>query len=265
MNPNIKTNTNTNTNSNHGGAEYPTQEDKALAEARASYFTASVGTLQQKLDSPMKYMTRQHLAKLLCYSEVFRATSGVSGSILECGVYFGNGLLTWAKLSAALEPYNYNCKVIGFDTFAGNTQPTEEDATLLTGLHNRKGGYSTHDMIQADLHDAINVFDSDRPLNRFQKLELVQGDLSTTSRYYVDTHPELLVRILSLSVNLYEPTREALKAFMPRIPKGGAIVLFTLNNALYPGATTALLHSIELQNVRVITPPYYPNFNYILL
>ena len=43
------------------------------------------------------------------------------GDIVEAGVYYGSGLMGWANILASLEPYNYQCKIIGFDTFKGST------------------------------------------------------------------------------------------------------------------------------------------------
>ena len=74
-----------------------------------------------------------------------------------------------------------------------------------------------------------------RPINQFEKIELIRGDLRKTAHDYVNQHQNLIVRILSLSVNLYEPTKSALKAFLTRMPKGSIIVPFTLNVEMYPG------------------------------
>ena len=38
---------------------------------------------------------------------------------MECGVFNGAGLFTWASLSEIYEPINHSRKIIGFDTFEG--------------------------------------------------------------------------------------------------------------------------------------------------
>ena len=43
----------------------------------------------------------------------------IEGSIVECGVWNGAGLLSYAKLVEIFEPYSIKRKVIGFDTFEG--------------------------------------------------------------------------------------------------------------------------------------------------
>ncbi len=72
-----------------------------------------------KLRNFTKYVRRQDIARFLCRFEIFKRQLEVKGSIVECGVHHGGGVMTWAQISATLEPYNYHRKIIGFDTFAG--------------------------------------------------------------------------------------------------------------------------------------------------
>ena len=44
------------------------------------------------------------LQKILARYELFKLALPVKGSIVECGVFRGFGLMTWAHLSAVLEP-----------------------------------------------------------------------------------------------------------------------------------------------------------------
>jgi hypothetical protein len=103
------------------------KSQRKTEESRVEYFESGVGNTSDKLNSLSRFMSRQNMAKLLCYYELIQATKGVCGSILECGVYFGNGLMYYALITAALEPFNYQCKIIGFDTFAGDTVPADID------------------------------------------------------------------------------------------------------------------------------------------
>ena len=47
---------------------------------------------------------------------MFKEILNVHG-IVECGVLYGNGTMTFAHLSSILEPVNFTRKIIGFDTF----------------------------------------------------------------------------------------------------------------------------------------------------
>ena len=63
---------------------------------------------------------RRHLARFIVRYELFKKILDVKGSIVECGVHYGGGVLAWAKLSSIFEPYALNRKIIGFDTFEGS-------------------------------------------------------------------------------------------------------------------------------------------------
>ncbi|REL34808.1 TylF/MycF/NovP-related O-methyltransferase [Thalassotalea euphylliae] len=248
-----------------GGSEFSTNQQQSINERKIDYFESSLGSSIDKQQSLMRYMSRQDLAKLLCYADIYNMTSGIAGNIVECGVYYGNGLMTFAKLCASLEPYNYNCKVIGFDTFEGNQSISEKDhlSKSESGLHTFEGGYeaNTYD----DLKRCIEIFDMDRPLNQFPKVELVKGNICQTAPEYIENNQQTLVRILSLTMNLYEPTKAALKAFLPRMSKGSVIMPFTLNSDLYPGMTLSILDELNIKDYQVKTMPNYPNVNYIVL
>ena len=43
----------------------------------------------------------------------------INGSIVECGTHRCNSTFLYYHLSSIIEPYNYNRKIIGFDTFEG--------------------------------------------------------------------------------------------------------------------------------------------------
>ncbi len=66
-------------------------------------------------------------------------------------------------------------------------------------------------------------------------------------------------------MNLYEPTKAALKAFLPRMPNGSVIASFSLNEDAYPGMTLAILEEVGIRGYKLRTPAHYPNFSYIVL
>lgn len=220
-----------------GNSPLSTDAQRDLEHQRVAYFTEGIGTISDKLNSMTRFVSRQNMAKYLCYHEVFRETRGVVGSILECGVYFGNGMMTYALLAAALEPYNYQCRIIGFDTFTGDAGVTDHDRSN-PFFERDEGDYLARSY--EDLQRAIAIYDHDRPLNHLSKIELVRGDLRTTAGDYLKRNPALTVRILHLAVNLYEPTRAALKAFLPRIPKGGIVAVHGINYSA-EGAVQAIV------------------------
>ena len=94
----------------------PRTQTRTDLDARAvleEYFSSSPGSLTEKLENFAKYVPRQNLARFLARYELFRLIKEVQGSVVECGVLFGGGLLSFAKLSAILEPYNFQRRIIG--------------------------------------------------------------------------------------------------------------------------------------------------------
>lgn len=225
-------------------------------------FSNSTGTAAEKFDAFPKFATRQALAKFLARYEIFKRILNVNGSIIECGVLHGGGLLTYAKLSSILEPTNHTRKIIGFDSFEGFPSVHEKDR-VGDSSHLRVGGLSgsTLDEVEA----AVRIYDLNRPLSHIPKVELVKGDLVETAPRYVKDNPHLVVAMLYLDVDLYEPTYAALKTFLPRMPKGAVVVFDQLNAKIFPGETIAVDEVMGLKNIRIERFPFdsYVSFSVI--
>ena len=93
--------------------------DYTQRAAIEDYFAESIGSFNEKLENFTKYVPRQTLARFMARYEIFKLIQDVQGSIVECGVQFGGGLMSFAKISAIMEPYNFQRRIIGFDTFSG--------------------------------------------------------------------------------------------------------------------------------------------------
>ena len=216
--------------------------------ALENYFATSIGTHVEKLQNFAKYVPRQMLTRFLSRYEIFKQVLHVQGSIVECGVLFGGGLMTWAQLSAILEPLNYQRKIIGFDTFAGFPSLRKEDQTGTSEL-SRPGGLAVDS--HADLQQCVELYDMNRPLGHLGKVELVKGDICETVPEYLRGHPHTVVSLLYLDVDVFEPTAVALRNFVPRMPKGAIIGFDELNSPLWPGETIAVIEELGLSRLRL--------------
>ncbi|MDD3465769.1 MAG: macrocin O-methyltransferase [Campylobacterales bacterium] len=206
-----------------------------------------------------RFKSRQNFAKDLCYYELVKQTKGVAGDIFECGVYYGNSLMNYANLSVALEPYNYQCKIVGFDTFEGGVGISSKD--LNNPYFERKDGEYYADSYE-DLQQSIEIFDLDRPLNHLEKVRLIKGDIRVEGEKYLINNPQTVIRILSLTMNFYEPTKFALENFYPRLAVGGILVINGLNHAA--GATVALNEFLGIGSSRIKVFDFYPNITYMI-
>lgn len=234
-----------------------TPKQKEIELQRTEYFENSVGSLSDKLNSLSRYKSRQNFAKDICYYELIKMTKNVLGNIIECGVYFGNSLMNYANYSVALEPYNYQCKIIGFDTFSGGVGVSAKDN------HNysfkREDGEYNADSFE-DLGRSIEIFNMDRPVSNLEKIYLIKGDIRETSKEYIAQNPQTTIRILNLTMNYYEPTLAALQNFYPCVSKGGIVVINGLNYA--SGCSQALNEYLGVNNVELKTFDFYPNISY---
>jgi len=129
--------------------------------------------------------------------------------------------------------------------------PSLSDRDTKTGgsEHLRIGGLigSPYESLQ----QAIKVYDMNRPVAHICKVELVKGDLRETAPRYIKANPHLVVSLLYLDIDLYEPTKKALEVFVPRMPKGAIIGFDELNANIFPGETQAVLETLGLRNLEI--------------
>jgi hypothetical protein len=67
----------------------------------------------------------------------------------------------------------------------------------------------------------------------------------------VAEHPHLVVSLLFLDLDLFEPTKAALEHFLPRMPRGAVIAFDELDNPMWPGETLALHESLGIARLRL--------------
>lgn len=233
-----------------------------MAEPRYRAFTESGCPLPDRLEHFTKYIRRQKLARFLVQTDLFRRTLPVKGSIVECGVHHGGGVMAWAKLSATLEPYNYRRTVVGFDTFEGFPTVHAKDGTAGNVA---EGNFAEPYDILEELQSCVREFDDNRFLAQIPKVDLVKGDANVTIPQYLERNPHLLVSLLYLDFDIYEPTVTALRHFLPRMPKGAIVAFDEVHNANWPGETRALLEQFRLGEHRLECAEYEPNISWIQL
>lgn len=199
--------------------------------------------LSDYTEDPFLFMRRQRVTDYLTHIKLFEKTLQVQGSIVECGVYKGGSLMLYLHLSSILEPYAMNRKVYGFDTFEGFASVSEHDENV------KDGGLSEPDFEL--LNKAIQVQDQNRAISHIPKCELIRGDAVETIPKFVKEHPELIVSLLILDFDLYEPTMVALEHFLPLVPKGGIVAFDQVNERKWVGETKALKEMLNLNEIRL--------------
>lgn len=214
-----------------------------------------------KLEAFARFSTKRSIARFLVKTEIFKSVLGINGSIVECGVFNGAGLFSWAMLSEIYEPVNHTRKIIGFDTFGGFPSVTNEDN--LSDYKSKKGDLRG-DTLEA-LKESVSKHNLERHLSHIQKIELIEGDFMETGAGYLNDNPHTLVSLLYLDFDLYEPTMEALKLFVPRMCSGSIIAFDELNCANFPGETIAFLESLRNKGLKLERSPIDPWISWVTL
>ena len=242
--------------------QFNTKNDFEYLEKLNEYFKDSIGNNVEKLQNFPKYVPRQDLTNFIARYEIFKKIQNIPGSIFECGVLFGGGLMTFAQLSTIFEPVNFERKIIGFDTFTGLTKLSRYDK-LSTSKQAHEKAFAVDSF--ADLKKCIEVFDKNRFLSHFPKVELIKGDAVKTIPKYLEKNPSIVVSLMYLDFVLYKPTKIALEQVVPRMPKGGIIALNMLNDRHWPGVTKAILDTIGIKDLKFERFSFTPYTQYVIL
>ncbi len=229
------------------GKSRPQDELSLLVELNSYIETSPLSGVEKMKNFP-KYIRRQDLAYFLMRYELFRKVLDIHGSIVECGVFLGGGLMSFAQCSAILEPINHQRRILGFDTFEGFPSICEKDGEQT--IHYKMVGGLRSDAY-SDIQEAIRLFDENRYISHLPKVELVKGDAIETIPAYIENNPHTVISLLYLDFDIYEPTLVALRNFLPRMPKGAIVAFDELNASDWPGETLAVLEEVGLRHLRL--------------
>ncbi len=242
---------------------HQTDIEREYSAAMERYFPRSLGSNLDKLRHFTKFVPRQALSLFLAKNAIFQQVVGVHGHIIECGVFLGSGLMTWAQLSAIYEPVNHMRRVVGFDTFTGFPSIDANDLTGTLLDYTTAGGLSTG--AEADVAECLRLYDMNRPLGHISRTELVVGDALQTIPEYLEKNKHLVVAMLYLDFDIFDPTKVAIETFLPRMPKGAVIAFDELGQEYWPGETLALLQTVGIRGVRLQRFPFTPSLSYAIL
>jgi hypothetical protein len=242
---------------------HQTERDREFAGGMEAYFARSLGTNMDKLRNFAKYVPRQTLTMFLAKHAIFQRVLGVHGHMIECGVFLGGGLMAWAQLSAIYEPVNHPRRIVGFDTFTGFAGIHDKDRSDSNLECIAEGALSTD--AYKDVQEGIRLYDLNRPIGHIPRVELVVGDAVQTIPNYVQKNPHLVVAMLYLDFDLYEPSKVAIQSFLPRMPRGAVMVFDELDDAAWPGETQAVLEAIGLRNLRIERFPFASQISFAVL
>jgi hypothetical protein len=235
------------------------------SELEASYYAERDALLEQAdrkmlADAPFVFATRQVVSEMAVRFELFRQIREVSGAIVECGVAHGNNLMLFSHLSAVMEPYAINRRIVGFDTFSGfRSLGGRGDPTDIS-----ESDFS--DTSEHTIRKAIELADMNRAAGHMLRTEIVKGNAVDTIPQYVAAHPELTIALLYLDFDLYEPTKVALQNMLPLVCKGGIVAFDEFNYDKFAGETVAAKEVInDISKVALRRFPFDPFIAYYIV
>lgn len=194
--------------------------------------------------SPGIYSRRITLTRLFAQYEIFKMVQHLPGSIVECGVFQGNGLLTYAKLLEIFCPGDRWRKVFGFDTFDGFQEFVPQDGQKSDAgsgaVYDQKaeGGYSSNSFYNI-LEQLVDITHKDSFVPHSKRIELIKGDVTQTLPKFVEEKAGHRISLLILDMDLYEPTMAALTHLYDMVVPGGVVVLDEYSHEKWPGESKA--------------------------
>ena len=190
------------------------------------------------------YTTRLTMSRILYLDELYSKIVDLPGVILEFGVRYGTSMVALTNLRGIHEPFNYQRKIIGFDTFAGFPSVHEKDSNRW-----EPGDYDTPYGYEKTLEEILNLHEQLSPVSHIKKHELVKGDVMVTVDAWLEQNPALMVSMAIFDMDLYEPTKHALESIQPRLMQGSVLVFDEFSNSSYPGETLAIRELFETRDL----------------
>lgn len=212
------------------------------------------------LDNLGLYLTRQTLSRLNFIQMLYRQIVPVHGVIMEFGVRWGQNMALFSTLRGMLEPYNYNRKAIGFDTFEGFPSVSPIDGGSVNA-----GDYGVTSDWEEQLTAILDFHNANSPIPHKRKFELVRGDATETLPAYLAANPETIVALAYFDFDIYHPTKACLQALLPHLTKGSVLAFDELNCPQFPGETLALKEVLGLDRYALRRDPNSPLTSYLVI
>jgi hypothetical protein len=205
------------------------------------------------------YLNRQSLSRILFMEHLYKKILNKHGVIFEFGVRWGQNMALFSSFRGMYEPFNYNRKLVGFDTFSGFPSVAGEDGNLVS-----EGDYGVTENYEEYLTEILKVHQNESPIPHINKFQLVKGDAVETVTKYLTDNPQTIVSLAYFDFDIYHPTKKCLEAILPHLTKGSILAFDELNCEEFPGETLALKEVIDINKYEIIRDVNNPLCSYII-
>jgi len=180
--------------------------------------------------------------------ELYQKILDIHGIIIEFGCRWGQNLVSFNNLRGIYEPYNYNRRLIGFDTFKGfvNTDVKDGNNEIIS-----EGSFSVSKNYEAYLSDVLRLHEQECPLAHIHKNQIKKGDAPVELEKYLNENPQTIIAFAWFDFDVYKPTRECLALIKPYLTRGSILGFDELNDPKFPGETLALKEFADLNSLKI--------------
>ena len=195
------------------------------------------------------FLKRQELSKILYFQFLYNQFLNTHGVIIEFGTRWGTNLVTLSNLRGIYEPFNYNRKIIGFDTFEGfkNTSSKNDGGHEII----KDGAFSVTENYETYLENLMTIHQNESPLNHIKKFEILKGDAPLKLKDYLQKNPQTIIAFVHFDFDIYKPTVDCLNLIKPHLVKGSIVSFDELNDPNFPGETKAVNEVFGLNNIEL--------------
>lgn len=217
---------------------------------------------REQLQNLGLFTGRNLLQRILVLNDLYQRIVSVHGVVMEFGVRWGQNLSLFTAFRGIYEPFNFNRKVIGFDTFQGfpSVHPNDGGSEVV-----KVGAYTVSENYEQYLGTILRCQEAESPYDHLVKHELVVGDVMKTVPEYLDKNPETIIALAYFDLDLYEPTKQCLLQIRNRLTKGSLLAFDELNHPSFPGETLAVKETLGLDAYAIRRSPLNPNMGYIVI
>jgi len=198
-----------------GGHDLRALSDRCLADSDSK--TLALKALHRPLAS-------YFLARYFLYAMT------LDGAFAECGVFRGTSALFLCRAARTLRPGYAGEGLHLVDSFQGLSRPSGDDFVDALG---EDGSVVRGSVPEGSLHAPIEA--ARHALREFPAARVHEGWIPAV----LQSLPETRWAFVHVDVDLYEPTRDCLDFFYPRLCPGGVIVCDDYGAPLFPGAHRA--------------------------
>jgi O-methyltransferase len=184
-------------------------------------------------DTPLKQL-RYYILHQLCAAAVLKHPDL---SMAECGCWWGHS--THILGSIVADQPAFTGKLHVFDSFEGLSEFKPEDKSSFRPTEARENAARKH--FKSDFQLVS------KRLSRFRFVQIHPGWIPTG---FSEVEGETF-SLVTIDVDLYEPTRDSLRFFYPRIREGGFLYFDDYGYETFPGAKRAVDEYLADQNPRL--------------